>query len=165
MRDSVKALVMTLSLAGAACGSSSGGKDTSKFVGVWSPASGVYTQTCPGDASNTGTSQVTSTETWATGTTSDLVQTIPGSSCVLHADISANTATATPSGQTCSIPAAATNGDSLTQAITLTAYNFVVSTDGLTATENYSGTLVLTDNTAGASENCTFTQTASYSKQ
>ena len=164
MRDSVKTFLVALSLVGAACGSS-GGKDTAKFVGVWSAASGTYTQTCPGDAANSGSSQVTTTDTWATGTTSDLVQTIAGTSCVLHADISADTATATPANQTCSISSTATNGDSLTQMLTLTAYNFVVSPDGLTATENYSGTLVLTDNTAGASENCTFTQTASYTKQ
>jgi hypothetical protein len=165
MRDSVKTFLVALSLAGAGCGSSSGGKDTAKFVGVWSPASGVYTQTCPGDANNTGTMQVTTTDTWAAGTTSDLVQTIAGTSCVLHADISSNTATATPANQTCSVSSTATGGDSITQMLTLTAYNFVVSSDGLTATENYSGTLVLTDNTAGASENCTFTQTAQYSKQ
>jgi len=164
MRDSVKVVVMALSLAGVTCGSSGGSKNVAGFVGVWSPASGVYTQTCPGDDANTGTSQVTDTETWAMGTTSDLVQTIPGTSCVLHADISASTATATPANQTCTVTSTG-GGDSITQALTLTAYNFVLSSDGLTATENYSGTMVLTDNTVGVSENCTFTQTASYSKQ
>ncbi|HEY5091539.1 MAG TPA: hypothetical protein VIK30_16275, partial [Polyangia bacterium] len=103
MRDSVKVVVMALSLAGVTCGSSGGSKNVAGFVGVWSPASGVYTQTCPGDDANTGTSQVTDTETWAMGTTSDLVQTIPGTSCVLHADISASTATATPANQTCTV--------------------------------------------------------------
>lgn len=164
MRDSVKVVVMALSLAGVTCGSSGGSKDLTKFIGVWGAPTGTYTQTCPGDAANTGTSQVTDTETWAAGTTSDLVQSIPNSACVLHADVSANTATASPAGQSCT-SSGTVGGDSITQVATLTAYNFVVSSDGLTATENYSGTLVLTDNTAGLSENCTFTQTASFTKQ
>lgn len=164
MRDSVKALVMALSLVGAACGSSGGGKDTAKFVGVWSPASGTSTETCPG-GSGTTTSQVTDTETWATGTTSDLVQTIPGTSCVFHANISGSTATGV-ANQTCTVNTAATaTSDSFTDVLGFTSYSFVVMPDGMTASENYSGTDMETDNTIGATGNCTFTQTANYTKQ
>lgn len=164
MRDSVKTFLVALSLVGAACGSSSGGKNVSGFVGVWSPASGTFTETCPG-GNGTTTTQVTATETWATGTSSDLVQTIPNTSCVFHADISASTATGV-AGQTCTIntPATATS-DSFTDVLSFTSYTFVISPDGMTATENYSGNLAETDNTLNLSGNCTFTQTASYTKQ
>jgi hypothetical protein len=166
MRDSLKALLVTLSLTAAACGGSGGGgDDLGKFIGVWSPTSGTYSQTCPGDDYNTGTGQVTDTETWAMGTTSELVQTIAGSSFVLHADVSSNTASASPAGQTYSTSGSTTEGDSVTETTTYTAYTFVVNSDGLTATENLSGTLVLNFNTVGFVDNCTFTQTASYAKQ
>jgi hypothetical protein len=166
MRDLVKALLVTLSLAGAACGSSSGGKDTAKFVGVWSPASGTFTETCPG-GSGTTTTQVTGALTWATATTSDLVQTVPDTNgmCLLHANISADTATAV-AGSMCTInTAASTTSDSFTDVLSITSYTFVISPDGMTATENFSGTLAETDNTTTQTGNCTFTQTASYTKQ
>jgi hypothetical protein len=164
MRDSVKALVMALSLASVTCGSSSGGKDIAKFVGVWAPASGTFTETCPG-GSGTTTTLVTDTETWAMGSTSDLVQTIPGTSCVFHANISADTA-AGVAGQTCTVNTAATaTADSFTDVLNISSYTFVISPDGMTATENYSGTDAETDNTTNLSGNCTFTQTASYTKQ
>jgi hypothetical protein len=166
MRDLVKVLLVTLSLVGAGCGSSSGGKDLAKFEGVWSPASGTFTETCPG-GSGTTTNQVTSALTWAGATTSDLVQTVPGTGgmCLLHANVSADTATAV-AGSMCTIntPATATS-DSFTDVLSITSYTFVISPDGMTATENYSGTDAETDNTANASGNCTFTQTASYTKQ
>lgn len=164
MRDSVKVVVMALSLAGVTCGSSGGSKNVAGFVGVWSPASGTFTSTCPG-GNGTNTTQVTDTETWAAGTTSDLVQTIPNTNCVFHADISASTATGV-AGQTCTVNTAATaTTDSFTDVYSFTSYTFVISPDGMTATENYSGNLAETDNTINLSGNCTFTQTASYTKQ
>lgn len=162
MRNTLKTLWVTLSLAAAACGGSDG-KDLNKFIGVWAPTSGTYTQTCATDPANSGIYQVTGTDTWTTGTTSDLVQTVPGNACVFHADVSADTASGAPAGQTCTVNV--TNGDAFTEVSTYSAYTFVVSPDGATATENYSGTLVLTDNTEGWFDNCTFTQTASYAKQ
>ncbi len=164
MRDPVKALLVTLSLAGAACGSSGGGKNVSQFVGVWSPASGTFTENCPG-GDGTTTHLVSDTETWATGTTSDLVQTIPNTSCVFHAEVSASTATGV-SGQTCTVNTPATAvSDSFTDVFSFVSYTFVVSPDGMTATENYSGNLAETDNTTNQAGTCTFTQTASYTKQ
>ena len=122
--------------------------------------------TCPGNPAADSTSQVTDPETWALGSTSDLVQTIPGTGCVFHADVSANTATGSPANQSCTVNSTdSTNGDSLTDVLTFTTYNFVVSPDGLTATENYAGTDAETDNTALLSGNCSFTQAASYTKQ
>jgi hypothetical protein len=165
MRDSVKALLVTFSLVGAACGSSSG-KNVTEFVGVWAPASGVFTETCPGNTQNpTTTTQVTDPVTWSTATTSDLVQTIPNTTCLLHADISGSTATAV-AGSTCTIttPASATS-DAFTDVIDITNYSFVIMPDGKTASENYSGSDAETDNTSNASGTCTFTQTASYTKQ
>jgi hypothetical protein len=164
MRDSVKALLVTLSLAGAACGSSSGGKNVAAFEGVWSPASGTFTENCPG-GNGTTTSLVTDTETWAAGTTSDLVQTIPGTSCVFHANVSGSTATGV-AGQTCTVNTAATaTSDSFTDVLSFNSYSFVLMPDGMTASENYSGADAETDNTTNQSGNCTFTQTASYTKQ
>jgi hypothetical protein len=158
MRNSIKALLVTISLAGLSCGSNA--KDLSHFIGVWSVASGTFTITCAGTPS---TSQVTGTETWATSSTSDLVETIPGTTCVFHADVSANTATGL-SSQLCTIngtdPA---YGTSYTEILTFVAYNFVVSPDGKTATENFSGNATYTE--SGSTQNCSFTQTASYTKQ
>jgi hypothetical protein len=159
MRNSIKALLVTISLAGLSCGSNA--KDLSSFVGVWSAASGTYTITCAGITPST--SQVTGTETWATSSTSDLVQTSPGSACVFHANVSASTATGLP-GQSCNDTGTdATTGASYTTILTFTAYTFVVSPDGKTATENFSGNATYTE--SGSTTNCTFTQTASYTKQ
>jgi hypothetical protein len=166
MRDSVKALVVTLSLAGAACGSSGGGKDLAKFTGVWGQPTGTFVETCPGNPAGGGTSQVTGSETWSMGSTSDLVQTIAKlNNCAFHADVSANTATGTPAGQMCTVQTSLANGDSLTAVLTFTTYNFVVSPDGLTAMENFSGSEMDTDNTTLQTGTCSFTQSASYTKQ
>ena len=163
MRDSVKTFLVALSLVGAACGSS-GGKDTSKFVGTWSPASGTFTENCPG-GDGTTTQLVTGNVMWTASTTSDIVQTVPGTTCLLHADISADTATSAASSS-CTISTSATaTSDSFTDVISITSYTFVISPDGKTATENFSGTDAETDNTSNATGNCTFTQTASYTKQ
>ena len=133
-------------------------------MGVWSPASGTFTANCPG-GSGTTTSLVTENVTWASGTTSDLVQTIPGTTCIFHANISGSTATGVAS-QTCTVNTAATAvSDSFTDLLGFTSYTFVLMPDGMTASENYSGTDMETDNTSGATGNCTFTQTASYTKQ
>jgi hypothetical protein len=164
MRDSIKILFVALSLTGVACGGSSS-KDLGKFVGVWGAPSGTFVETCPGNPSGGGTSQVTDTETWSLGSTSDLVQTIPGTTCVFHADVSGDTASESPSGQMCTVNSTLANGDSLTAVLTITAYRFVVSSDDLTANETYSGTEQDTDNTTLESGNCTFTQTASYMKE
>jgi hypothetical protein len=166
MRDSVKTFLVALSLAGAACGSSGGGKNVTGFVGVWAPASGSFIETCPGNTQNpTTTTLVTNPVTWSTATTSDLVQTVPGTTCLLHADISGSTATAV-AGSTCTVttPASATS-DAFTDVIDITSYSFVIMPDGKTASENYSSSDAETDNTSNMSGNCTFTQTASYTKQ
>ena len=160
MVKSVKRILIGLTLTLGACSSGSGGGNINKFVGVWAPSSGTFTVTCNGQAN---TSQVTDTETWAAGTTSDLVQTIPGTSCVFHADVTASTATGVP-GQTCQVDQII-GGDSVTDRLSFTAYTFSLSADGLTATESYSGNDAETDNTTGQSINCTFTQQATYSKQ
>jgi hypothetical protein len=165
MRDPVKALLVTLSLAGAACGSSGGGKDVGKFIGVWGAPTGSEMTTCTGQPQLSGTEQVTTPETWAMGSTSDLVQTVASlGGCVFHANVSANTATGTPS-QTCTVTGALPNGDPATEVLTFTAYTFVVSSDGLTATENLAGNEVITDNASAMATDCTFTQSASYTKQ
>jgi hypothetical protein len=160
MVKSVKTILIGLTLTLGACSSGSGGGNVNKFVGVWAPSSGTFTVTCAGQSS---TSQVTDTVTWASGTTSDLVQTVPGTSCVFHADVTALTATGVP-GQTCSVEST-NGGDSITDRLAFTAYTFSLSADGLTGNESYSGTDMETDNTTGQSINCTFTQTAQYSKQ
>lgn len=160
MVKSVKAMLIGLTLTLGACGSGGGGGNVNKFVGVWGLSGGTFTFTCAGQAT---TSQATGNVTWAVGATSDLVQTIPDTQCVFHANVAGMTASGVP-GQTC-IVNTNTGGDSITDQLSFTAYTFSLSADGLTATENYSGNDAKTDNTSGASENCTFTQQASYSKQ
>jgi hypothetical protein len=137
-------------------------KNLGRFIGIWSPTSGTFTMTCNG---STSTGQVTDNVTWAMGATSDLVQALGGSSCVLRANVMAGTATI-PSAQTCRVSGVdPSSGDSITDRYEFTAYTFVLSADALTANENLSGTLTETDDTLGLSVNCTFTQTASYQKQ
>jgi len=160
MVKSVKAILIGLTLTLGACGSGSGGGNVNKFVGLWSPTGGMFTITCAGSPTTNG---VTDTLTWTAGTTSDLVQTIPGTSCVFHADVTSLTASGVP-GQTCQVDQVI-QGDSVTDRLAFTAYTFSLSADGLTASESYSGTDAETDNTTGQSVNCTFTQQAMYSKQ
>jgi hypothetical protein len=163
-----------LGLALSACGSSgavpadgsantggTGGKDLSHFIGLWAPVSGTVTETCNGQAS---TNAVSGNVTWAAGTSSDLVQSDPSTNCVIHANLTGSTA-AEMGTQTCTINTTdSQTGNSLTEVVTLSAYTFVVSPDGLTATENASGTVVLTE--SGQSANCSLNETAaSFMKQ
>jgi hypothetical protein len=160
MGKSVKTILIGLTLTLGACSSGSGGGNINKFVGVWAPSAGTFTITCAGQSQ---TSLVTDTVTWTAGTTSDLVQTIPGTTCVFHADVTSLTATGVP-GQTCNVESTS-GGDSITDHLSISAYTFSLSADGLTGTESYSGTDTETDNTTGQSINCTFSQQAMYSKQ
>jgi len=155
MRDSVKVLAVTLSLAGAACGSSSGGKDLSKFKGTWQPTTYMATITCGGTPTveNTGDNV-----TWNSGISTDLVQTDPTTNCVLDANVTGETASAT-SGQTCAIQDA--NGDNIL--LNVSQYTFSLSADGQTATEAASGTANVTF-TDGSAEVCQYSESASYHK-
>jgi hypothetical protein len=162
MRDSVKALLVTLSLAGAACGSSGGGKDLNLFVGVWGQPSGTSTISCTGLSPMTA--QVTDTETWMTSSTSDLVQSINEFSppCVFHADVASDTATGL-SNQSCMDTEDDGAGSTYTATLNISVYKFVVAADDMTATESFNGNATVIDQ--GQTFTCTFTQTASYSKQ
>jgi len=165
MRSKLGFLISMLCAVGG-CGSGSNEdsgkeKNVNTFVGVWSATSGTTTTTCPGQGPSVD--QVTDPETWAAGSTSDLVQTLLGSSCVFHANITATTATGV-AGQSCTITTTE-SGDSVTEVINFSSYTFSLSADHATANENFSGTVVITNNTAGNTVNCAFTQTASYSKQ
>ena len=155
MRDSVKVLVMALSLAGITCGSSSGGKDLSKFKGTWQPTTYMATITCGGtpDVVNTGDNI-----TWSGGVSTDLVQTDPTTNCVLDADVTGETASAI-SGQTCTVHDS--SGDNIV--LNLPQYTFSLSADGQTATEASSGTanVTFTDGTATV---CQYSESASYHK-
>ena len=161
MRNSFKTLLVASLLTAGACGGGSDGKDLAAFVGVWTPTSGSVTYTCAGQSFASPSTALT----WADSASSDLIQTIPGSSCVMHADVSANTATETGT-QTCVVQTSNDYGDAITDTFSFTAYTFVVGADQTTATENYSGTVLETDNTAGSSTTCTMSEAgASYQKQ
>jgi hypothetical protein len=161
MRNSLKTLLVASFLTAGACGGGSEGKNLGAFVGVWTPTSGNIMYACAGQSVTAPSTALT----WAVGTSSDLIQTAPGSSCVMHADISSDTATETGT-QTCVIPSVDSYGDSITDSLSFTAYTFVLGTDGKTATENFSGTVLETDNTVGTSTTCTMSETgASYQKQ
>ena len=160
MRNSFKTLLVASLLTAGACGGSDG-KDLAAFVGVWTPTSGNVMYTCAGQSVTAPSTAVT----WAVSSSSDLIQTAPGSSCVMHADISANTATETGT-QSCVVQTTSDYGDSITESFSFTAYTFVLGSDGRTATENFSGTLLETDDTVGTSTTCTMSETgASYQKQ
>jgi hypothetical protein len=144
--------LLVASVGGMGCGSSGSGGEVTKFAGIWHPSSGTVTLICP-----TGTTTVTVTDnlTWTKGASSDLVQTSAGTSCVLNADITGGTATALPS-QSC------TETGTLTLVINLSAYTFSLGADGQTATESTSGSAV--ESEAGASQTCTYSESAIYSK-
>lgn len=127
------------------------GKDLQTFIGTWTLVSGTTMQTCAGVAM---TEQVTMNVVWQAGTSSDLMQPADSaaSGCVLLANVSGGTATASPN-QTCS--KMGTN-------LTISMYTFTVGESGTSATESSSGTKTLT--TAGVGTTCTYTETATYTK-
>jgi hypothetical protein len=163
MRNSIKALLVTSLLTTGACGGGPDGKALSRFVGVWSATAGTTTTTCSG-ASNT--SPVSGNLTWSAGTTSDLIYRFSDSSCIIHADVDGDTASEVGAQNCLAAGTDSYSGDPLALSYSFTAYTFVVSGDGHTATENLSGTLLLTDNQTGLNNSCTFTETAgSYQKE
>lgn len=163
MRNSIKALVVASLLTAGACGGGTDGKQMAAFVGVWSPTAGTTTVSCSGASKS---SPVTTNVSWSLGTSSDLIQTTPDSSCVIHADVEGNTASGVGT-QTCVFQSTdAYSGDPLSTSVSLTAYTFVISSDDHTATENFSGTLLQTDNYTGLNTSCTYSETAgSYQKE
>ena len=163
MKTSLKAILVTLALTTGACGGGSDGKDMAAFVGVWSPTAGTTTVSCSGSSDS---SPVTTNVTWSLGTSSDLIQTAPGTSCVIHADVEGSTASGVGT-QTCVFQSTDSySGDALSTSLSLTAYTFVIGSDGHTATENFSGTLLRTDNYTGLNTSCTYSETAgSYQKE
>jgi hypothetical protein len=145
-------------------GGSGGSPSSSKlapFLGTWTATSGTLTLTCPGIApSNT---DATGSETWSPGTASDLVAIGFESTCNFNANVSGKVATGLPR-QVCNESSTATNGDAITQSLTFTSLTFVVSADGATATQKFSGTDLYTDTTTAQSLTCTFSETAEYAQ-
>lgn len=134
------------------CGAGSD-QDLAKFTGTWRAISGTSTIACPGAGATT--TPVASNIVWARGVSSDLVQALTSTTCVINADVTG--ATASGDAPPCTIP----NGDT-TITLTLPNYTFVISPDGHTAAENASGTFVV--NGGGATATCSISQTASYQK-
>jgi hypothetical protein len=163
MRNSLKTLLVASLLTAGACGGGSDGKDLSRFTGIWLPTAGTQTKTCGGQPS---TFPVTDSVTWSLGSTSDLVQPVLSqASCFLHADVDGDTASIVGAA-TCMVPGTDDYGYTVNSAVTLTAYTFALSPDGKTATENFSGSILETDNGTGTTASCTFSETAgSYQRQ
>ena len=163
MRNSFKTLLVASLLTAGACGGGSDGKDLSRFTGIWTPTAGTQTESCGGTPS---TSPITGNVTWSLGSTSDLIQNVfSAASCILHADVDGDTASVVGAA-TCMIPGTDYYGYTVNNTVTLTAYTFALSADGKTATENFSGSILQTDNDLGSTTSCTFTETAgSYQKQ
>jgi hypothetical protein len=150
-------------LTAGACGGDSEGKGLPRFLGIWTPTAGTQTTNCGGQPT---TNPISGNVTWSTGSTSDLIQALPfDASCIVHADVDGDTAAAT-GAVTCSAQGTDYYGGLVNTTLSLTAYTFALSADGKTATENYSGTIVQTDNSTGTTATCTVTETAgSYQKQ
>jgi hypothetical protein len=161
MRNSFKTLLVASLLTAGACGGGSEGKDLARFTGIWTPTAGTQTESCGGAPS---TSTITGNVTWSLGSTSDLIQPLfATSSCIVHADVDGDTASVVGT-TTCMLPGTDEYGYTVNNTVSLTAYTFALSADGKTATENFSGSILQTDN--GSTTNCTFTETAgSYQKQ
>ncbi|HVV50311.1 MAG TPA: hypothetical protein VHO06_11670 [Polyangia bacterium] len=162
MRHALKALLVASLLTGAACGGGSDGKDLARFAGTWSSTAGTLVTTCDGQSSTSALSQ---TLTWSLGTSSDLIQTLPQTECIIHADVDGDTASELGT-QTCTLATTDAYGEPVNETVSVTAYTFALSADGKTATENLSSTVLLTNNSTGVSGTCTVTETAgSYQKQ
>jgi len=155
MRMISKAMLVSALAVLGACGGGSGGGGITKIKGTWQPTSYLSTITCAG---GTSTQNVGSNIMWSMGTTSDLIQTEAGSTCVIHADVTGYTATAL-AGQTCLTGDA--DGDVIN--ITLTSYTFSLSADYQTATESGSGS-ALVNFTDGSSATCVYSLQAAYHK-
>jgi hypothetical protein len=121
-------------------------------------ASGSLTITCPG---KTPVSEdATGVETWTAGTASDLLQ--PGfeGNCALKANVSGRTATGL-AGQSCvETSTDAASGDKIVQDLALDSFKFIVSADGTSASQTFSGTDDYADITTSQYLTCTFTETA-----
>jgi len=163
MRNSFKTLLVASLLTAGACGGGSEGKDLARFTGIWAPTAGTQTTSCGGQPS---TSPIADSVTWSLGSTSDLIQPVLSqTSCFLHADVDGDTASVVGAA-TCMIPSTDDYGYAVNTTVTLTAYTFALSADGQTATENFSGSILQTDNGTGSTASCTLTETAgSYRKQ
>lgn len=161
MRNSFKTLLVASLLTAGACGGGSEGKELSRFTGVWTPNAGTQTESCGGAPT---TSTITGNVTWSLGSTSDLIQPLfAESSCIVHADVDGDTALVVGT-TTCMLPGTDEYGNTVNNTVSLTAYTFALSADGRTATENFSGSILQTDD--GSTTTCTFTETAgSYQKQ
>ncbi|HXU02469.1 MAG TPA: hypothetical protein VN903_16005 [Polyangia bacterium] len=155
MRNAIKMFGLVSVLALSACGGSGdrNGEAFGRFVGTWQETSGTTTEVCPGYPASTY--QATGSMTWNRGVSSDLVTIDPSLGCPIMADVSGATATGVSAPCTFAI-----DGGSAT--VTWTAYTFVISPDGHTATENASGSFTYVVD--GATIPCTFNGTGSYQK-
>ena len=161
MYKSLKALLVSFLLTGAAGGGGPEGKDLARFTGVWKPTGGAEVDTCGGASS---TNPIDKNVTWSLGSTSDLIQSL-STNCVIHADVEGDTASAA-GAQTCTGQSTDYYGNIVNNSYSFTAYTFVLSADGRTATESVSGSLLQTDSGTGTTGTCTFTESgASYQKQ
>lgn len=139
------------------------GKDLSRFIGTWLPVSVTINRSCSNQASESNPSAAR--VVWFAGITSDLAQQIPGTSCLVPANVQGDTASLVGS-PSCTFPGVGDNGNTVTVAETVTAYQFVVAADGSTATETGSTTERLTDDTTGDTTTCVVSEVGgSYQKQ
>jgi hypothetical protein len=130
------------------------------FVGTWTVVSGTLTLTCPGVAPSS--EAASGTETWAPGTVSDLVQPGFDVDCDFNANVNARTATGLP-GQSCTESSTDdTSGDAIVQNFSFESFKFVVSSDGTTATQTFSGSDDYRDITSGGELICSFTEFATF---
>src|SRR6185437_3931159 len=124
MYKSLKALLVSFLLTGAACGGGLEGKDLARFTGVWTPTAGAEIDTCGGQSS---TSPIANNLTRTLGSTSDLIRSL-GTNCVIHADVDGDTASAVGT-QTCMGQTTDYYGNVINNTYTFTAYTFALSAD------------------------------------
>jgi hypothetical protein len=141
-------LLVVLGVAGCSSGDE-GGADA--FVGMWQYTSGTQNTQCPMINVNTLDQLAGQKEVFSRGVGSALVNSDPGSSCILNFNISGNTATAN-AGQTCMTNVATDQGSIPT---TITLVSAVFSVNGTTAHYSHSANFVL--NVGGQSIQCSET--------
>ena len=152
MRNAIRMVGLAMALVLSACGESGDGADA--FVGTWRPISGAIRRACPGSLPTT--EDAVQDVVWSAGIETDLVSTTALTPCRLKAEVVAGTAVGVPDDK-CTVD----DGLGLSTVL-VNRYAFVMSPDGLTATESAAGQITRVAD--GVATGCSFEARVSYQK-
>ena len=151
MRNAIRMIGLAMGLVLSGCGGTEDGAEV--FVGTWHPILGAIRRACPGAAPTT---ESVRDIVWSTGVETDLVSTTALTPCRLKAEVVAGTAVGVPDDK-CTVD----DGLGLSTVL-VNRYAFVMSPDGLTATESAAGQITRVAD--GVATGCSFEASVSYQK-